>query len=306
MTIVAVDVHDVRFPTSRTLDGSDAMNVDPDYSAAYVILRTDAGDGLEGHGFTFTTGRGTEVVVAAIEALKGRLVGRSEADLCADTGALWRELVGDSQLRWIGPEKGVIHLATAALVNAVWDLAAKRAGKPLWKLLAEMSPDELVAAIDFRYISDALSPDHARAMLADHVATRPEREAIVVRDGFPAYTTSVGWLGYYGRQDPAPDRGGARGRLDAVQDEGRRRPRRRHPPGRHRPRGHRARPGPDDGREPALGRRRGDRLDGVARPVRAVLDRGADEPRRHPRPRRGSPARWPRSGSRPASTSTTG
>ena len=196
MTIVAADVHDVRFPTSRSLDGSDAMNVDPDYSAAYVILRTDSADGLEGHGFTFTTGRGTEVVVAAIEALKGRIVGRSEGELCADTGALWRELVGDSQLRWIGPEKGVIHLATAALVNAVWDLGAKRAGKPLWKLLADMTPDELVAAIDFRYISDALSPNHARDMLADRAATRAGREAIVVRDGYPAYTTSVGWLGY--------------------------------------------------------------------------------------------------------------
>ena len=196
MTIVAADVHDVRFPTSRTLDGSDAMNVDPDYSAAYVILRTDSGDGLEGHGFTFTTGRGTEVVVAAIEALKGRIVGRSEAELCSDTGALWRELVGDSQLRWIGPEKGVIHLATAALVNAVWDLAAKRVGKPLWKLLADMTPDELVAAIDFRYISDALTPTHARDMLARRAATRAEREAIVVHEGYPAYTTSVGWLGY--------------------------------------------------------------------------------------------------------------
>ena len=196
MTIVAADVHDVRFPTSRSLDGSDAMNVDPDYSAAYVILRTDAGDGLEGHGFTFTTGRGTEVVVAAIEALKGRIVGRSEGELCADTGSLWCELVDDSQLRWIGPEKGVIHLATAALVNAVWDLAAKRAGKPLWKLLADMTPDELVAAIDFRYISDALSPNHARDMLADRAVTRAGREAIVVHDGYPAYTTSVGWLGY--------------------------------------------------------------------------------------------------------------
>ncbi len=196
MTIVAVDVLDIRFPTSRSLDGSDAMNPDPDYSAAYVILRTDAGDGLEGHGLTFTIGRGTEIVVAAIEALKGRILGRAETDLFADTGTLWRELVGDSQLRWIGPEKGVIHLATAALVNAVWDLAAKRAGKPLWKLLADMTPDELVAAIDFRYISDALSPDQARAILVDLAATRSERESIVVRDGYPAYTTSVGWLGY--------------------------------------------------------------------------------------------------------------
>jgi L-fuconate dehydratase len=196
VTIVAVDVLDIRFPTSRSLDGSDAMNPDPDYSAAYVILRTDAGDGLEGHGLTFTIGRGTEIVVAAIEALKGRIVGRSESDLFADTGALWRDLVGDSQLRWIGPEKGVIHLATAALVNAVWDLAAKRAGKPLWKLLVDMTPDEVVAAIDFRYISDALSPDQAREILSARAATKPEREASIIRDGYPAYTTSVGWLGY--------------------------------------------------------------------------------------------------------------
>jgi L-fuconate dehydratase len=196
VTIVAVDVLDVRFPTSRTLDGSDAMNPDPDYSAAYVILRTDADDGLEGHGLTFTIGRGTEIVVAAVEALKGGLIGRSETDLFANIGVMWRELVGDSQLRWIGPEKGVIHLATAALVNAVWDLAAKRAGKPLWKLLVDMSPDEIVAAIDFRYIGDALSPADARAMLAAKVATRPEREAQIVAEGYPAYTTSIGWLGY--------------------------------------------------------------------------------------------------------------
>ncbi len=196
MTIVAVDVLDIRFPTSRTLDGSDAMNPDPDYSAAYVILRTDADDGLEGHGLTFTIGRGTEIVVAAIEALRGSLIGRSETDLFANIGAMWRELVGDSQLRWIGPEKGVIHLATAALVNAVWDLAAKRAGKPLWKLLVDLTPEEIVAAIDFRYIGDALSPAEARAMLEAKVATRAEREARIVAEGYPAYTTSVGWLGY--------------------------------------------------------------------------------------------------------------
>ena len=194
--IVDVETVDLRFPTSRALDGSDAMNEAPDYSAAYVVLRTDARDGLEGHGLTFTIGRGTEVVVAAIDALKGRLLGRSEAELFADTGALWRELVGDSQLRWLGPEKGVIHLATAALVNAVWDLWAKRAGKPIWKLLVDLSPDEIVAAIDFRYISDALSPDRARDILLDRAAAKPEREAVVLRDGYPAYTTSVGWLGY--------------------------------------------------------------------------------------------------------------
>src|SRR5215207_2263974 len=157
-TITALDVLDVRFPTSRSLDGSDAMNPDPDYSAAYVVVRTDAGDGLEGHGLTFTIGRGTEVVVAAVGALRPLVVGRSTNEVFADMGAFWHELVGDSQLRWIGPEKGVIHLATAAVVNAAWDLYAKRAGKPLWLLLADMTPEQLVACIDFRYITDALTP----------------------------------------------------------------------------------------------------------------------------------------------------
>jgi L-fuconate dehydratase len=195
-TIVAVDVLDVRFPTSRSLDGSDAMNPDPDYSAAYVILRTDAGDGLEGHGLTFTIGRGTEVVVAAVGALRPLVVGRSTDELFADMGAFWRDLVGDSQLRWIGPEKGVIHLATAAVVNAVWDLFAKTAGKPLWKLLVDMTPEELVALVDFRYISDALPPERALARLRALAPTRGEREQELLRDGYPAYTTSVGWLGY--------------------------------------------------------------------------------------------------------------
>ena len=195
-SIVALDVLDVRFPTSRSLDGSDAMNPDPDYSAAYVVVRTDDPDGLEGHGLTFTIGRGTEVVVAAVGALRPLVVGRSTDELFADMGAFWRDLVGDSQLRWIGPEKGVIHLATAAVVNAVWDLYAKTVKKPLWKLLIDMSPDELVALVDFRYISDALPPERALARLQGLAATRAEREAELRRDGYPAYTTSVGWLGY--------------------------------------------------------------------------------------------------------------
>ncbi|MEA2577951.1 MAG: L-fuconate dehydratase, partial [Chloroflexota bacterium] len=195
-TIVALDVIDIRFPTSRSLDGSDAMNPDPDYSAAYVIVRTDAGDGLEGHGFTFTIGRGTEVVVAGVAALRPLVVGRQTEALFADMGTFWRELVGDSQLRWIGPEKGVIHLATAAVVNAVWDLFAKTAGKPLWKLLVDMTPEELVALVDFRYISDALSPERALERLRALAPTRAEREAELRRDGYPAYSTSVGWLGY--------------------------------------------------------------------------------------------------------------
>ena len=194
--IAALDVVDVRFPTSRWLDGSDAMNTDPDYSAAYVVLRTDAGDGLAGHGFTFTTGRGTEVVVAGVRAIAPLVVGRSVEAIESDLGAFWRDLVGDSQLRWIGPEKGVIHLATAAIVNAAWDLVAKRAGKPVWRLLSEMSPAEVVALVDFRYLTDALTPDDALAILEAAVPRRADREAELLRDGYPAYTTSVGWLGY--------------------------------------------------------------------------------------------------------------
>ena len=195
-TIIAVDIIDVRFPTSLSLDGSDAMNHDPDYSAAYVILRTDRDDGLQGHGLTFTTGRGTEVVVAGVRALEPLVLGRSVESIEADLGGFWRDLVGDSQLRWIGPEKGVIHLATAALVNAVWDLVAKRAGKPVWQLLSEMAPEELVALVDFRYLTDALTPEDALAILRRAEPGRAERRAELLRDGFPAYTTSVGWLGY--------------------------------------------------------------------------------------------------------------
>jgi L-fuconate dehydratase len=195
-TITAVDVVDIRFPTSRSLDGSDAMNPDPDYSAAYVILHTDAGDRLEGHGFTFTIGRGTDIVVAAVGALRPLVLGRSTDELFADMGAFWRQLVGDSQLRWIGPEKGVIHLATAAVVNAVWDLFAKTAGKPLWKLVADMTPEEIVALVDFRYISDALTPERALERLRALAPSRAQREAELRREGYPAYTTSVGWLGY--------------------------------------------------------------------------------------------------------------
>jgi L-fuconate dehydratase len=192
--ITRVDTLDVRFPTSRSLEGSDAMNPNPDYSAAYAIVRTDAG--LDGHGFTFTIGRGNEVCVAAIEALAPILTGRRAEDLFADPGAFWRELTGDSQLRWIGPEKGVIHLATAALVNAVWDLFAKSEGKPLWKLVVDMSPEELVACVDFRYLTDALTPADALALLRAVEPTKAQREAEMRERGFPAYSTSVGWLGY--------------------------------------------------------------------------------------------------------------
>jgi L-fuconate dehydratase len=195
-TITELEVTDIRFPTSRDLDGSDAMNPDPDYSAAYVVLRTDDANGLEGHGLTFTIGRGTEVVVSAVGALRPLVVGRSTDELFADMGAFWRSLVGDSQLRWIGPEKGAIHLATAAVVNAAWDLFAKTSGKPLWQLIVDMTPAQIVALIDFRYIADALSPEDALAMLTRLAPTRAARIAELRRDGYPAYTTSVGWLGY--------------------------------------------------------------------------------------------------------------
>ncbi|MFF4656278.1 L-fuconate dehydratase [Streptomyces sp. NPDC001381] len=194
--ITAVDTYDVRFPTSRELDGSDAMNPDPDYSAAYVVLRTDAGDGHEGHGFTFTIGRGNDVQVAAIDALRPHVLGRGVEELCADPGSLSRDLIGDSQLRWLGPEKGVMHMAIGAVVNAVWDLAAKREGKPLWRLLADASPEWLVSQVDFRYIADALTPEDALALLREGRTGRAERETVLLERGYPGYTTSPGWLGY--------------------------------------------------------------------------------------------------------------
>ena len=194
--IVGVTARDVRFPTSRTLAGSDAMHTAPDYSAAYVVLTTDAGDHLEGHGLTFTLGRGTEVCVAAVNALAPIVIGRTLESITADMRGFWRAITGEHQLRWLGPEKGAIHLASGAIVNAVWDLYAKVEGKPLWKLLVDMSPEQLVACIDFRYISDVLAPAEALAILQRCAPTRAEREAEMLRSGFPAYTTSAGWLGY--------------------------------------------------------------------------------------------------------------
>jgi L-fuconate dehydratase len=194
-TIVDLVAVDVRFPTSRSLDGSDAMNEAPDYSAAYVILETDA-PGLEGHGMTFTTGRGNELCVAAIRALAPMVVGRTVESLTADLGAFWSSLVDDGQLRWVGPEKGVIHLATAAVVNAVWDLYAKAEGKPLWRLLTDLSPEELVRCIPFRYLTDVLTPDEATEILKEAIPGRDERIATVLSHGYPAYTTSIGWIGY--------------------------------------------------------------------------------------------------------------
>ncbi|MGW7609532.1 L-fuconate dehydratase [Streptomyces sp. NPDC054766] len=194
--VTAVDTYDIRFPTSRELDGSDAMNPDPDYSAAYVVLRTDAADGVEGHGFSFTIGRGNDVQVAAIDALRGHVAGRSLDELCADPGSLSRDLVGDSQLRWLGPEKGVMHMAIGAVVNAVWDLAAKRARKPLWQLLADADPRWLVGQVDFRYITDALTPEEALELLNRGREGAAGRAATLRAHGYPAYTTSPGWLGY--------------------------------------------------------------------------------------------------------------
>ena len=195
LRIVRAITYDVRFPTSRSGAGSDAMNPDPDYSAAYVALET-SDPALTGHGLTFTIGRGTEVCVAAIEALAPHVVGATVDELLADLGGLWRRLVTDSQLRWLGPEKGVVHLATAAIVNAVWDLYGKLEGKPVWKLLADLSPEQIVACIDFRYIEDALTREEALAILRRNEPTKADRERSLLADGFPAYTTSAGWLGY--------------------------------------------------------------------------------------------------------------
>jgi len=194
VTIRGLEVIDLRFPTSRTHAGSDAVHPDPDYSAAYVILSTDGG--IEGHGLTFTIGRGTEIVVAAVEALRHLVVGMSLAEIAADFRSFWHQLASDSQLRWLGPEKGVIHLALAAIVNAVWDLWAKSARKPVWKLLADMTPQQLVSCVDFSYITDAITPEEAIEMLARRAGTKADREAELLRIGYPAYNTSVGWMGY--------------------------------------------------------------------------------------------------------------
>ncbi len=195
-TITEIEVKDIRFPTSRTLDGSDAMNPDPDYSAAYVILKTSHPMGFEGHGLTFTIGRGNELCVAAIKTVSQLVIGKTLESFTDNMADFWRMITGDSQLRWLGPEKGVIHLATAAIVNAVWDLYAKVAGKPLWQLLADMSPEKLVSCIDFTYITDAITDVEALALLKQKESSKQERLVRLMDRGYPAYTTSAGWLGY--------------------------------------------------------------------------------------------------------------
>ena len=195
-TILGFDTYDVRFPTSRMLDGSDAMNPSPDYSAAALIVRTDAPDGLAGHAHVFTIGRGNDIQLAAIRAVEPFLAGRDLDETLADLGGLSRRLTGDSPLRWLGPERGVVHMAIGAVLNACWDLAARRAGQPLWQLLAGLSPAEIVALVDFRYLSDVLTPDEATALLERAAPGREARMKELLADGYPAYTTTPGWLGY--------------------------------------------------------------------------------------------------------------
>jgi L-fuconate dehydratase len=195
--ITKYEIRDIRFPTSKHLDGSDAMNKDPDYSAAYVIFYTDSE--FAGHGMTFTCGRGNEVVCSAIDALAKKFINKKLSELVADMRATHRICTGDSQLRWIGPEKGVIHLATGAVINAIWDLWGKAAGKPVWKLIVDMTPEEFVQCIDFKYITDVITPEEAIEMLRKNESTKADREAEMREHGYPGYTTSAGWLGkvYY-------------------------------------------------------------------------------------------------------------
>ncbi|MEO8962964.1 MAG: L-fuconate dehydratase [Ginsengibacter sp.] len=195
LKILSVETKDIRFPTSRSLDGSDAMNKDPDYSAAYVILKTNDPH-FEGHGLTFTEGRGNELCVAAIKSLSYLLIGKSLKEIAEDMAGFWRMITGDTQLRWLGPEKGIIHMATGAIVNAVWDLYAKTEGKPLWKLIADMTAEQLVGCIDFTYITDVITPEESIQILSKWADTKQERIDYLLKNGYPAYTTSAGWMGY--------------------------------------------------------------------------------------------------------------
>lgn len=194
--ISKISTYDLRFPTSATLSGSDAMNPDPDYSSAYLEVETDAGDGHKGIGFVFTIGRGNDVVIKAIESLSQRFVGQTVEDLLDDMKMAWDMLVHDSQLRWLGPEKGVEHMAIGAMLSALWDLKAKRAGVPLWQLLAEMTPEELVATLDFRYLTDVITPEEAIDILKRGQVGKAERIQSLLDNGYPGYSTAAGWLGY--------------------------------------------------------------------------------------------------------------
>lgn len=195
LKIIDMDVLDIRFPTSQHLDGSDAMNPDPDYSAAYVILKTQDSN-ITGHGLTFTIGRGNEICCAAIEAMRHLVIGLDLNEIKQQPAKLWRHLTSDSQLRWIGPDKGAMHLATGAVVNAIWDLWAKSEGKAVWKLVADMSPEQLVNCIDFRYLTDCIDPEQALSLLTDKAKNKVQREQTLLSEGYPCYTTSAGWLGY--------------------------------------------------------------------------------------------------------------
>ncbi|XP_006617805.1 mitochondrial enolase superfamily member 1-like [Apis dorsata] len=192
--ITDIDVKDIRFPTSLLADGSDAMHTDPDYSCAYVTIKTNKG--IEGYGLTFTLGRGTEIVVQACKSMSYLVKGENANNIFTHFGIFWRKLTSESQLRWIGPEKGVIHLATAAIINALWDLWARIEKKPVWKLLTDLSPEQLISTIDFRYITDVITKEEAIKLLKDNQKGKEEREIILRKNGYPAYTTQVGWLGY--------------------------------------------------------------------------------------------------------------
>lgn len=193
--ITGFETFDLRFPTSEHLDGSDAMNPDPDYSAAYVVLKTDSSQ-LSGFGMTFTIGRGNELCVAGIRSLASLLVGSSVQSLMEEPVRLYRKLTGDSQMRWVGPEKGVIHLAAAAVINAVWDLWARIHAKPVWELVCDMTPEQFASCVDFRYLTDALTPTQAVELLNAQAPTKAQRREVLAETGYPSYTTSAGWLGY--------------------------------------------------------------------------------------------------------------
>ena len=192
--IVKFEVLDVRYPTSKTLDGSDSVHTDPDYSVAYVTLTTS--EGVAGHGITFTLGNGTDVVVKAIELLRPKVLDKSLHDIFTNYRAFYRSLTQDSQMRWLGPEKGIVHLATAAVTNAVWDLAARLAGKPLWRLVVDLPVEDLVAMIDWSYLSDVISEKEVVEMLSHGHSQKEQRIKHIEENGYPAYITSVGWLGY--------------------------------------------------------------------------------------------------------------